>query len=76
MPTSPIIIIVGSGGGGNQTNVEFGQTYNVVSGDAAQNSSSGVVDLVFTGANGTTTIPLPGLSGIEFEETGSFVVYQ
>lgn len=77
MPTSPIIIISGSGGGGNQTNVEYDHPYSVVAGDSIQNTLTGAVDLNFTGVStGFQVIPLPGLSGLEVEEAGSFTVTQ
>lgn len=76
MPTSPIIII-GSGGRGNQTNMEFNAPYSVAAGDTAENMSCGAVDLSFDGEkSGTSVIPLAGYSGHQFDEAGTVAVYQ
>jgi hypothetical protein len=76
MPTSPIIIIGSSGGGGNQTNMEFNAPYTVAVGDTAENTSAGAVELAFSGSSGAASIPLAGYSGHQFEEAGTVAVYQ
>ena len=76
MPASSIIIIT-QGGGGTRTNTDYDVVYNVAVGDTAENTSSGSVELHFTGVtSGYAVIPVPGLSGHEFTEAGSFVIYQ
>ena len=77
MPGTTAIIIIGGGGNGPRTNTEYDTVYNVAPGDTVENSASGAVELHFTGTfTGYAVIPLAGLSGHEFTEAGSFVIYQ
>lgn len=75
MSGASIIIIVG--GTGPRLNTDYNTPYGVSAGDTAENTSTGAVELHFTGSvSGFSVIPVPGLSGYEFTESGSFVIYQ
>jgi len=78
MPTSPIIIIGGSGGGGNRaTAVNYGIGYPVVAGDSIENTatSGGNVYCVFVNnAMYTSDIYLGPDEKYDFTEAGAVTV--
>lgn len=76
MPTSPIIIIGGSGGG-NRTQASYGVGYPVSSGDAIENTATtgGDVYCIFVNnAMQTTDIYLGPGEKFTFTETGAVTV--
>lgn len=76
MSGASIVIIAGSGGGGN-INTEYDTPYSVSAGDTAENTAGGAVELHFTGgASGYAVIPVSGYSGYQFTESGTFTIYQ
>jgi hypothetical protein len=76
MPTSPIIIIGGSGGG-NRTQAAYGIGYPVVSGDAAENTAISGPDIycvLVNAAMQTTDIYISPGDKYTFIEAGAFTV--
>ena len=70
-------IVIIAGGGGGRVNTEYDTTYQVQDGDTAENESGGAVELHFVGViSGPAVIPVPGYSGHQFTEAGSFQIFQ